>query len=83
MKLKKTIPEKLADLLDKQLLKALKDKPSAKILSVARMRCRDCGMTKNVVPGDPVEEMGKELGLEDPSILKMPTLEGMVDTAAG
>jgi len=79
----KTPQEQLADTLDSQLLDAIKgDAPSAAMLNVARQRLRDLGMTKVTLPGDPTDELAKELGFaKDPKILKLPPMDDAPDAA--
>ena len=80
--LEPSVQEQISDELDKALLKAIKaSEPNATMLNVARQRCRDLGLTKIILPGDPVKQMADELGLEDPTILKMPPLSDEPDTA--
>jgi len=49
--------------------------------STSPQRCKDLGLTKVITPGDPIAEMGKELGLEDPRILQMPEVSEEPDAA--
>jgi len=56
--------------------------PSAAVLNVARQRLKDLGIDKMIVSGDPVEELAREVGLEDPDRLKFPDMPEGDDAAS-
>ena len=76
--------EKLDEALDKKLLEALKDEPTAAILNVARQRLKDLNFNKVPTGEDAASEMAEALGFrQNPNVLKMPGLDEEPDEAVG